>query len=378
MGTVRPANEVTIQPQVQGKVVSLGKALIPGGYVKKGGSLVRIEGNDYQLAVRQYEGQLATAKAQLAQEKGRQAIAAKEYELMKKEIEEAGGNLELILRKPQLDAAQAAVENAKAALAKARLDLGRTRINAPFNAIVESRNINIGTHVTPSTPLAKLVGTDVYWIETLVPVDHLRWVSIPQEGKTGTPGSEVTVHDPAAWGESMHRKGRVLRLLPGLEEKGRMARVLVEVKDPLALEEENKGKPRLLVGSYVSVEIDGGVLESAPALERQYLRDNDTVWVMDENGSLDIRKVDVAFRDRDRVYVAEGLNENDAVVTTNLSGPVQGMPLRTAGEEAGGKKARRAEAGRDVKTETDTEAAAGTLKKKRGGKTSGRGAGNAR
>lgn len=328
MGTVIPAKRVTLHPQIQGKVVSLGKALIPGGFVKRGTGLVRIEGNDYQLAVRQQESRLAMAKAKLEQEKGRRAVAAKEYELMKKDIEGAGGSKELMLREPQLQAAKAEVDNARAALSKARLDLGRTFIKAPFNAVIESRSVDVGSHVTVGTPLATIVGTDAYWIETLVPVDQLRWVRFPEKGKGGTPGSDVIIRDIAAWGAGRHRKGNVLRLLPGVEEKGRMARILVEVKDPLALQEENEGKPEFLMGAYVSVEIDGGVVKSVIALERDYLRDNDTVWVMDKDSKLDIRNVSMTFKGRDWVYVSEGLKDGESVVMTSLSGAVEGMPLR--------------------------------------------------
>jgi RND family efflux transporter MFP subunit len=328
MGTVIPAKRVTLHPQIQGKVVSLGKALIPGGFVKRGTGLVRIEGNDYQLAVKQQESRLAMAKAQLEQEKGRRAVAAKEYELMKKDIEGAGGSKELMLREPQLQAAKAEVDNAKAALSKSRLDLGRTFIKAPFNAVIESRSVDVGSHVTVSTPMATIVGTDAYWIDTLVPVDQLRWVRFPEKGKGGTPGSEVIIRDIAAWGPGRHRKGIVLRLLPGLEEKGRMARILVEVKDPLALQEENEGQPEFLMGAYVSVEIDGGVVKSMIALERDYLRDNDTVWVMDKDSKLDIRKVSMTFKGRDWVYISDGLEDGESVVLTTLSGAVQGMPLR--------------------------------------------------
>lgn len=333
MGTVIPAKRVTLQPQVQGRIVSIGKAMIPGGYVKKRAKLFRIEANDYWLAVKQQKSALASAKAQLAQEKGRQAVAAKEYELLGKKMN--GGDRDLMLRKPQLDAAKAAVDQAKAVLAKAQLNLGRTLIRAPFNAIVETRTANVGSRVTTGSPLATLVGTDAYWIEALIPVDQLRWVRFPSQGKEKTRkektlGSLVLVRDPNAWGIKEKREGRILRLLPGLDEKGRMARVLVEVKDPMALGESMAGKPKLLMSSFVSVSVSGGEMQSVVALERKYLRDDDTVWVRDKDGKLDIRKVSVAFRGRDEVYISKGLAHGHEVVTTNLSGPVQGMPLRTS------------------------------------------------
>jgi RND family efflux transporter MFP subunit len=334
MGTVTPARRVTIHPQVQGKVVSISDELTPGTVFAKGKRLLRIEASDYRLAVRQRESELARARAELAQEKGRQAIAAKEYELLGKNV--AGGNPALMLRKPQLETAKAAVRAAEAALARARLDLRRTVIRAPFNSVVAERHVNVGSRVTLGTNLVTVVGTDHYWVEVSVPVDELRWIHFPSEPSSrdeSTPptSSPARVKDVAGWGESGSRMGRVLQLRPALEEQGRMARLLVEVPDPLALEKRNKGKPKLIVDSYVNVEILGDHLRSAFALDRRLLREEQTVWVLSPAGKLDIRPVEVAFRSQDKVYVTEGLREGDRVVVTDLATPVDGMPLRTEG-----------------------------------------------
>lgn len=332
MGTVIPARRVTIHPQVQGKVIFMSEALTPGSEVSRGKRLLRIESSDYLLAVRQRQSDLAKARAELAQEKGRQAVAKKEYELLGKKV--AGGDRDLMLRKPQLQTAKAAVAAAEAALARARLDLSRTTIRAPFNGVVDERHVNLGSRVTPQSRLVTLVGTDTYWVEVSVPVDELRWISFGDEG-TGGEGkekgevSQVRVQDPAAWGEGAFRRGRVLKLKPSLEKQGRMARILVEIDDPLALKKKNSGKPKLIVDSYVKVEIGGGRIDSAVALPRKLLRDERTVWVLRPDGKLDIRDVDVAFRAQQRVYVTAGLEEGDRVVVTDLAAPVDGMPLRT-------------------------------------------------
>ena len=50
----------------------------------------------------------------------------------------------LALRQPQLAQAQADLESARTDLDQARLDLKRTRIRAPFNALVLSRQAELG------------------------------------------------------------------------------------------------------------------------------------------------------------------------------------------------------------------------------------------
>ena len=230
------------------------------------------------------------------------------------------------------EAAEGARKAADAALRKARLDHERTAIRAPFNALVEAKLVDPGSQVSPASRIARLVGTDAYWVEVSVPVDRLTWIRLP-DGK-GAAGAAVRVFDEAAWGAGVHREGRALRLAGALEPNGRMARLLVEVPDPLALAPGHDGRPALLLGSYVRVEIEGGEIEGAAALDRDLLRDGDRVWVMTGENRLAIRTVTIVARDRDRVMVTGGLTDGDRVVTTDLAAPVDGMPLRTEGAEA--------------------------------------------
>jgi hypothetical protein len=118
-----------------------------------------------------------------------------------------------------------------------------------------------------------------------------------------------------------------------VETQGRMVELLIEVADPLALAEQSAGQPKLLLGSYVRVEIAGATLPRAAMIERDLIRDGDQVWIMDDQGNLDIRPVEIAFRARDHVLVIAGVDTGEKLVTSNLPSPVQGMALRIIGEE---------------------------------------------
>ena len=113
-----------------------------------------------------------------------------------------------------------------------------------------------------------------------------------------------------------------------------MARVLAEVPDPLALKSATEGQPKLLLGSYVRVEIDGKILPHASAIERDLIRDGNQLWIMDEQGRLDIRQVEIAFRGQNHVLITGGVSDGERLITTNLSSPVQGMTLRLKGTKA--------------------------------------------
>ena len=109
-----------------------------------------------------------------------------------------------------------------------------------------------------------------------------------------------------------------------------MARVIVEVEDPLGLIDDSK--PRLLIGSFVRVEFEGRELEHTVRLPQNLIHENDKVWVFTDEGTLDIRPVDIAMQGRDYVVVRGGLNWADQIVTTEIPAPVQGMLLRIEDE----------------------------------------------
>lgn len=328
MGVVHPAREVTLFPRISGTVIEVRPELIPGGIKAEGDVLLAIDRLDYDLALRRAESVLATAESDYALELGQQALAQKEFDLL-------GGKdfspeeRALILREPQKARAEALRDSARAAVDGARLDLERTVITAPFNSIVRERHINVGAQVTPTSPLATLTDVDSYWIIAPVPVSQLAWLRIPEHlGQTGAVVNVIFAGLPP-------RQGRVLRLLNELETSGRMAQLLIEVNDPLALKPETEGKPKLLLGDFVRVEVDGLWMEQVVALDRRLVRNYDQTWIMNTNDALDIRTLDIVFRGEEEVFVRGGLNEGERVVTTDLAAPVNGMKLTTGRREAG-------------------------------------------
>ncbi len=329
-GIVMPARQVSLRPQVTGKIVELSADVVPGGIVKAGQNLMQIDHRDYEILVQQRQYEVARALKDLKVEQGNQAIAQQEYELLGEVISEE--DRELVLREPQLASAKAAQTSARAALQKAQLDLARCDIKAPFNAIVREKLIDLGATVSLSSNLVTLIGTDEAWIEVKVWADKLKWLTIPR--KNGDFGSSVKIYNTLAWGKDRFRMGRVLCLAGELETQGRLTRLLVAVDDPFCLKPQNRDLPQLLMGSYISAEIQGRTLSSVFPIEASHLRENDTaVWIMDDAGRLEVRPVQIAYRDPERVYVTEGLAEKEQLIITDIAAPVPGMPLRVAPAE---------------------------------------------
>ncbi|MCK5472477.1 MAG: efflux RND transporter periplasmic adaptor subunit, partial [Planctomycetes bacterium] len=323
MGTVIAAVAVDLKPQVSGKIVEVSPDFVPGGIFKKGRTLMKIEPDDYQLVVQQAKAEVATAKSNLKLEQGNQQVAQREYELLEGIV--SGSDKELMLRKPQLISAESSLDIANAKLGQAELDLGRTYIKSPFDAVIKDKAVDIGDTVSASNTLVTLAGTDEYWIEVMLPVDELKWIQIP--GQDGNDGPKVKIYNSSAWGDGVYRIGKVIRLRPQLEANGRMAQLLVAVEDPLLINDENS-ENKLLLGSYVRVEIDGQKLKSVFSLDRSLLHNGDNVRLFSNDKTLIIKPVKVLYKGKNNVIIADGIKEEDKIITTDLAAPVEGMGLR--------------------------------------------------
>jgi len=323
MGLVTPSRSVSLQPRVDGEIVAIHPNLEQGGFIAKGETVVEIDRADYELAVQQAKAQVAQMESALAIEMGQQEVAREEYALLGENIPESDAHL--VLRKPQLEAAKADLDRARASLREAELDLERTAVKSPFNSLVQEENAEVGAIASRNQTIARLVGTDRFWVELSVPVDSLRWIVLP--GPEGQGGSMVRIRDTAAWRGEAYREGHVIRFAASVDERSRMATLLVGVDDPLALHADDN-IPRMLLGSYVSAGIQGKSVGHAVAVPRQHIREDDTVWVMNESQRLEIRKVDVLWRGKSEVIVADGLADGEWIVTSSLSAPVDGMKLR--------------------------------------------------
>jgi hypothetical protein len=113
-----------------------------------------------------------------------------------------------------------------------------------------------------------------------------------------------------------------------LATEGRMARILVEVADPLGLNASNQDRTPLLIGEYVRVKILGRKLNNVFQIPRTALKDNSSIWIVSENQTLEIRKVRPVWRDADVVLLQDGLTPGEQLIVSDLPAPVEGMAVR--------------------------------------------------
>ena len=323
LGTVEPAQDILLSPRVSGQVVELSPDFVPGGMVRKGDLLLRIDPADFENTLSIRESELQQAEASLEIEDGRQSLAKRELALLEGTIDET--NRALVLREPQFASIQAEVRAAQAAVQRAKLDLERTQVFAPFDAQILRRSINVGSQVAPGDELGHLVGIEDYWIVAAVPIRSLRWVQFPESDRAG---ASVTLRDPDAWGPSIERQAHVTRMIGSLDEQTRLARVLITVHDPLG---QYSTAPPLILETLIEAEIEGRPIENVVRLNREYVRERETVWVMND-GKLEIRSVEIVFSDASYSYISDGLETGEEVVATTLATVADGVGLRKIGD----------------------------------------------
>ena len=94
------------------------------------------------------------------------------------------------------------------------------------------------------------------------------------------------------------------------------------------VEKPYQTKPPLASGLFVKVEIQGRKLEAATVIPRSALRENNIVWVVDKNGLLSFRPVEVARLFPDNVIIKSGLQEDEMIVTSPIKAVTDGMRVR--------------------------------------------------
>lgn len=320
MGSVIPAREMTLKSRVSGQVESTHPEFMVGGFIGQGQRILKIDPQDYQLALARKKSQLVNAQYELKVEMGYQEVAQREWALLNTGQPADPADVELALRKPHLAKAQSDLAATQAELEQARLSLSRTDIMAPFNAVIRTKNVEIGSQISTQDSLAELVGTDEYWIRVSLPVDRLQWIRIPTN--RSETGAWATVHY-----RGHQRTGRVVRLLGDLEPQGRMARVLISVKSPLGLNAREPNRPPLLIGEYVRVQIQGDHLADVYRIPRSALRDNSTIWMVATDDTLQVKPVDTVWRDDRVVLIDDHINPGDRLVISDLATVVDGMPV---------------------------------------------------
>ena len=252
----------------------------------------------------------------------------------------------------------------------------QSSLKAPFDGVVQLKNVDLGQYVNPGTQLATLIGSDHAEVVIDLPMSRLEWLpkQLPKDltansTEKGSKQSTITnqyqipaeislagISSASAWPVVVKRQ--LLELTP----RGMMVQLIAEVRDPFQLkisleqndkeqsgngaikikkidtskkeisEKEEFFKIPLFIGSFVEVKIPGRQLADVIQIPAKALRDRDTVWVV-VNKQLQIRNVKIAHIDLDNVYISGGVNIGEKIVISPIKGASKGLKVRIAGDK---------------------------------------------
>jgi membrane fusion protein (multidrug efflux system) len=146
-GTIRANEEVTLQPEVSGKLMSIH--FKEGNSVNKGALLAKISDAELQAQLRRLGFQLKLAKEKSERLQGLLAIQG----VSQQEYDEGANQLQLIA---------ADMDYTKAQIAK-------TEIRAPFSGKIGLRQVSAGAYVTNTTTIATLQQTSSLKVDFTIP-----------------------------------------------------------------------------------------------------------------------------------------------------------------------------------------------------------------
>lgn len=322
-GRVEAEKSTLLASRVAGQLERFGQGVLPGQVVEQGAPLVYIDQADLQLALEDAQAQLANAQALLALEQAEQQRARSEYESFGRQL--SAERRALVLREPQLRQAQAQLTQARVARDQAALNLERATLKAPWRAMIQDRLVGAGSLLSQGTEVLSLVGVEQFWVRASLPGDTLAWLK---------PGDVVTLTSQG-WPEGASREGRLLSILPNLEENGLQAQLLIAVDDPLALENdtlENSAlenhAPALRLGDVMRITYHTTATETLIALPSAALRPGEQVWWVDDEERLRTTTVTLAYRGQEEALVRSGLEAGQRVVVAGLAQPRIGQQVR--------------------------------------------------
>ena len=309
-GLVQARNEISVVPEVSGRVIAVHDTFFAGGKFYAGDVLFEIEPRDFQLNVKRLDADVARARTALEIEIAESKAALSEWQQLN------GDNPvpDLVARKPHMAEARANLQSAEAQLGNVQLDLERTRFVLPFSGRVLTSEIAVGQYVMAGQRYGTVFNIASLEVRASLVDRQLDWLLNT---------TDPTINIIATYlGKKRHYEGLLKRAASSLDTGTRFATVHFAFRDKVE---------QLLPGVFAEINIQGPELDGITLLPSSALQSQNIVWQVTSENTLLRREPEIIYQDNDYIAVS-GLNESVVVVTSRLSGATNGMRVGTVGD----------------------------------------------
>ncbi|MBL0688943.1 efflux RND transporter periplasmic adaptor subunit [Pseudoalteromonas sp. S1608] len=326
-GTVKPRTQSLLVAQASGQIIEVSDEFREGGFFEKGDVLLKLDDRDHQAEVKSAQANLLTAEQSLLEEKARGQQALTDWKRL-------GGSSQassLVLREPQLAAAQAQVLSAQAALEKAELDLERTKVTAPYAGRILSRSVDLGQVVSNNTQLATIYAIDSVEIRLPIKNKDLSFVNLPEQYRDGAKnqaGSLVKFSSDLVGEQTW--QGQLARTEGAIDENAQQLYVVAKIDDPYKSTASNQYP--IKIGQYIKAQIAGKTVQNALIIPNSTIYQGTYVYVV-EGDVLKRKNVTFAWQNANQAMIKTGLKANDKLVVTPLGQVSSGTKVSILGAQ---------------------------------------------
>ncbi len=327
-GQVQASHTQNIKSEANGRLTWISPEFYPGAKLKKGTVIAKINTEEYGIKLSNAKIQLRQKEVNLMLEEAKGKAASSELETLKNTMSDTQlteDEASLVKRQPQLQQALADVELAKNNVKQAQIDYDKSIVKCPYDAVVQTTNVSLGEYISGGTQLGTIIDSSEHWIYLSLNPTNVGWLNLDNDISKLKADVKYEIG-----GKTVTKPAVVKSIQPAVESLGRMVQVLLAVKEPM-------GEPAaesLLVGAFVTATIYAAEPLNSIELSRTHVREGNQAYVCTKDYTLSIRTLTTPFKTTDNVYVTDGLEDGDRVVTTLISSPVEGRKLRVKGEES--------------------------------------------